>query len=350
MVGFQNYANKKCNFINETDSDGLSLFFKVFKVIYKTSFDVSFTNENINNFIVIMKKAMDMLRSVSNIIFMENLVAGHKMFDVCNKKLNSLKKNNSYLIIAAIIGYIEKGEKESVILRSIEKCILFHFFVCDISNDEKKDEFKLLDGIRFEAGGAFIDNMADTYYKNPSQISERIKEEKMVALLDVLIKENVKNKPYETRKSGRDKIDKRRSRKFFEKALIYYYYKTKIPTEFLKYNFWVEHIFPFSSQWDDEIDKDRLGNIIPIIDKLNSMRSNKHISEYKKYDNYGFLPYISDIIPDNNVYDGIISHSDDKPYIESSTNYNIVCEKNERIYKDTIIKHLFASRENSRIT
>lgn len=341
MVGFQNYANKKCKFINETDSDGLSLFFKVFKVIYKTSFDVSFTNENINNFIVIMKRAMDILTSVSNIIFMENLVSGHKMFDVCNKKLNSLKKNNTYLIISAIIGYIEKGENESVILRSIEKCILFHFFIYDISDDEKKEEFKLLDSIRFDAGGAFIDNMADTFYKNPSQISERIKEEKMALLLDVLIKENIKNKKYETRKSGKDKIDKRRSRKFYEKALIYYYYKTKIPTEFLKYNFWVEHICPFSSQWDDEIDKDRLGNILPIIDKLNSLRSNKHISEYKKYDNYGFLPYVGDIIPRDDVYDGIIDHSDDKPYIHCSSNYNALCDKNERIYKDTIIKHLF---------
>lgn len=341
IVGFQNYANKKCEFINETDSDGLSLFFKVFKVMFKTSFDIAFTNENINKFIVMMKKTIDILISVSNIIFMENLVSGYKMFDVCNKKLNSLKKNNTYLIIAAIIGYIEKGENESVILRSIEKCILFHFFIYDISDDEKKEEFKLLDGIRFEAGGAYIDNVADAYYKNPSQISEKIKEEKMITLLDILIKENIKNKKYETRKSGKDKIDKRRSRKFYEKALIYYYYKTKIPTEFLKYNFWVEHICPFSSQWDDEIDKDRLGNILPIIDKLNSLRSNKHISEYKKYDNYGFLPYVSDIIPDNNMYDEIMNHSEDKPYIESSSNYNILCDKNEKIYRETIIKHLF---------
>ena len=61
--------------------------------------------------------------------------------------------------------------------------------------------------------------------------------------------------------------------------------------DFLKNKFWIEHIFPFSSSWTDNIDIDRLGNIIPIIDKLNSKRNTKHISEYKTLDKNNFIKY-----------------------------------------------------------
>ena len=46
-------------------------------------------------------------------------------------------------------------------------------------------------------------------------------------------------------------------------------------------DFSIEHIFPNSSDWDGEIDKDRTGNLTPIIASLKSGRGNKHISYYK---------------------------------------------------------------------
>jgi hypothetical protein len=112
--------------------------------------------------------------------------------------------------------------------------------------------------------------------------------------------------------------------------------------DFLKYTYWIEHIFPFSSSWHDHIDIDRFGNILPIIDEINGKRNNKHISEYKKYDKYGFIPYVSDVIPNNDIYDKIITHENKKPEIMNAKEFNDLCQKNEQIYKTTFLNYLFS--------
>ena len=342
MVGFQDYSNDKCSLIHKTDNDGLSLFFKIFKNIYKGSFDITFNTENVNTFIGYITKAINILQKLKSIIFMENLVGGggNTIFDAATKKLNSLKKNNMYLVITAIIGYIKNNTSENEILSSIEKTILYHFFVNSIEDKEKRDQFKLIDGILYEAGGSFIDNVAKDYLKTPETISCKITEDLMENVLNQLINENVKNKKYEIRSNGKDKNDKRRQRKLHEKVLIYYYYICKVPTQFLKKNFWVEHMFPFSCSWEDNLDIDRLGNIFPILDNLNKERSNKHISEYKKIDKEEFMKFI-DIIPTNELYDQIVSHKNKKPHIKNSEKYNLFCLDNEKKLINYFLKKIF---------
>jgi hypothetical protein len=341
MVGFQNYANKQCKIICETGNDGLSIFFKLYKTLYQGSLDNTFTNENINNFITKIEKSIAILKIVCNDIFMEKLANKNKTFDACNKKIDSLRKNNMYLIIAAIIGYYEKDENTEVIIKSIEKAILFHFFVQEIHDTKRREIFQLADSIHYTAGGNFINNQANKFYENPNKISDEITENKMIEVIQQLIEENIKNKKYIVRSNGKDKIDKRRSRKFHEKALIYIYYKNRVPTEFLKNNFWTEHICPFSCSWDNEIDIDRFGNIIPIIDELNNSRLNKHISEYRKKDKDNFINYVNDIIPSNELYDKIISHIDKKPHVIDTIKYDYLCKRNEEVFKNTFIKYLF---------
>ena len=341
MVGFQNYCNYKCNLIHETDNDGLSLFFKIYKSIYKGSFDATFTTENVNNFIEYIIKVINILQKLQTIIFMENLVGGsNKIFDIANKKLSSLKKNNLYLIITAIIGYIKIDISENDILRSIEKCILYHFFVNSMDDKEKRDQYKLHDGIMYEAGGSFIDNKAKEYLKNPDLISCKITKETMEVVLNQLVNENIKDKKYEIRDNGKDRYDKRRQRKLHEKVLIYYYYICKVPNQFLKNNFWIEHMFPFSCSWENQIDIDRLGNIIPIIEALNKERGNKHICEYKKLDKNGFLKFI-DIIPRDEIYNEIVIHENKKPHILNSEKYNVFCLDNEKKLINCFLTKLF---------
>jgi len=341
MVGFQNYAHSKCDLIYRTDhkndKDGLSLFFKIFKNLYKGSLDNSFTTENVNDFITYITKTIDILQKLKTTIFVKNLTGSNsKIFDAANKKLNSLKKNNLYLIITSIIGYIKNKTQDNDILKSIEKCVLYHFFITSIDDKEKRDQYKLYDGILYEAGGAFIDNKAKEYLKSPQTISCKITKIIMSDLLNVLIQENIKNKCYDDKVNGRKY--KRRARQVHELILIYYYYICKVPTQFLKNNFWVEHLFPFSCKFEDEIDIDRLGNIFPILESLNKERSNKHISEYN--DNTDFLKYI-DIIPSNKKYDEIVSHKNKKPCIIDNEKYNDYCSNNEKKLIDCFLQKLF---------
>ena len=342
MVGFQNYSHSKCGLIHKTDNDGLSLFFKIFKNIYKGSFDKTFTTENVNEFIKFIIDAINILKKIQSIIFMENFTGGkNKIFDTANNKLKSLTKNNMYLIITSIIGYIKLDTPENHILKSIELCILYHFFVNGLDNKDKRDQYKLNDGILYEAGGSFIDNKAKEYLKTPSLITSKITEELMSSLIKDLIQENVKNKKYETRDNGKDKNDKRRQRKVHEKVLIYYYYVNNIPTQFLHNNFWIEHICPFSCSWNDQIDVDRLGNIFPILEILNRERSNKHISEYEKIDKNKFLKFI-DVFPDNQTYNEIVSHENKKPHIFDSKKYNTFCSRNEQIIINCFLQKIFS--------
>ena len=350
MVGLQNYAHSKCKLIEETNNNaGLSIFFKVYKTMYKGSLDETFTSENVNNFIFKIVSVMQILECVSSNVFIENLTGGGKIFDACNKKLYTLSKNSIYLIIVAIIGYINKKTNNAEILKSIEKCILFHFFVNEIADKECKSNLDVHDSIKYAIGGTYIDPVAAKVYMDPIIISNKITPQIMIDVIDALLQENVKNNKYNNVNVNNSSIDKRRNRKFFEKVLMYYYYKNKVPVEFLQHKFWLEHIFPFSSSWDEELDIDRLGNTIPIIDSINSKRNNKHISEYKQHEPKNFIEYIKDIIPCCKLYDTIIHHVGKKPHIFNCTNYNERCECNEDVYKNTFITYLFNECSNIKI-
>ena len=99
MIGFQNYCNEECNLIQKIDNDGLPLFFKLYKNIYRGCFEETFVNENINNFIKTILAVIEIFKKIQNQILMKNLVGGGKIFDAANKKLDTLTKNKIYLII-----------------------------------------------------------------------------------------------------------------------------------------------------------------------------------------------------------------------------------------------------------
>jgi hypothetical protein len=151
------------------------------------------------------------------------------------------------------------------------------------------------------------------------------------------------NNPYERkRENGNNQNDKRRPLKFFEKTIMFYYYKERIPINMLENEFSIEHICPNSSEWDGEIDKDRTGNLIPIISTMNSTRSNHHLREYSRTNNGEiFCKFIRDIIPDFDVYDKIVSHDRKKPTIINNELYNNMCNENEEKYKQNFIGQLF---------
>jgi hypothetical protein len=342
MVGFQNWANSQCAMIGEVlDNDGLSLFFKVYKTLYSTeTLETNFTSQNVNEFIDKIKSVVAILKNIHSRVFMENLVSDNKLFDSCNKYLGRLTKNNVFVIIISIIGYLNIREPETNIVKSIEKCILYHFCAKEIAEKDIRKQFQANDKINLERGRAYIDNLSTEIYKHPGDISRGITEELMSRLLRTLIRENVDSR------SVSAKPTKRRPRKFFEKAVLYYYYKTRVPTEFLTNKFWIEHICPFSSGWDGEIDIDRLGNILPIIDHLNRKRSDKHISEYAKHDTRQFIRFVDDIIPSGELYNSIVTHTGSatskNPRITDIAKYNELCARNEDVMSATFVRNIFA--------
>ena len=338
IVGFQNLCNQKYNFIGKTEVDGLSLFFKLWKSLYNSFID-TFTTENINDFIKKINYSCDILKDTISNIFTDNI--NNKLFNnSCQDKLKTLKKNNLFIIMSSIIGYKNKNINNDKIVTSLEKCLLYHFFVSDIKCKINRDEYYNVDEIHGMTGKSTIDKTAKNLLSNPETISNKLDTNLFNKLLNQLFSEM--NTPYERKlPNGKNKNDKRRKLKFFEKTLMFYYYKGKIPTNMLDNEFSIEHIMPNSSEWDLELDKDRTGNLIPIISTINSQRQNKHIDLYKKTkEGTKFCEFIKDIIPNDEEYNTIIQH-DRKPTIINNEKYNEMCHENEKIYLLNFINSLF---------
>lgn len=339
IVGFQNLCNKKYpNFIDKTDVDGLSLFFKLYKALYN-SYNDTFTTDNINDFTEKILYSCDVLDQIIMSIFTEKI--NDNLFNnTCQDKLNTLKKNNLFMILSCIIGYKKKDTPISIIKNNLEKCLLFHFFVSDVKNKDKREYFKNSDSITYRAGGGFIENITKNLLSTPENISNKLTKELFNEVICQLYDEN--NNPYKRKlENGKNKNNKRRPLKFFEKTIMFYFYKEKIPTNMLENKFSIEHICPNSSEWDEELDKDRTGNLIPIISTINNLRSNKHISEYYKTDiGRTFFSYIKEIIPEIHEYDMIVFH-EKKPIIKNNGLYDNMCKENEKKYQQNLIDCLF---------
>jgi hypothetical protein len=110
---------------------------------------------------------------------------------------------------------------------------------------------------------------------------------------------------------------------------------------YLNNKFSIEHIIPHSSTWvNGEIDIDRVGNLIPIIDKMNKERSNKHIDYYYNTDKV-YTSFIKSI-PSIEEYNSIITHTNSRDLkIIAIEKYNSLCEKNEKLYIDNLIHCIF---------
>jgi hypothetical protein len=339
IVGFQNLGNKKYpQFIDKTDVDGLSLYFKLYKALYG-SYLKTFTTENVNAFKEKITYSCEIFNQIISSIFTDKI--NSKLFNnSCQEKIKTLKKNNMFMILSCIIGFKNKKTDSSIIEKSLEKCLLYHFMVTEIKDKDKREYFKNFDSITYKPGGGFVENATKNLLSTPGIISAKITEALFNQLLTQLC--NEENNPYERKlPSGKNKNDKRRTLNFFQKTLMFYYYKQKIPSNMLVNVFSIEHICPNSSDWDGELDKDRTGNLIPIISSMNSSRGNKHISKYRKTEiGNTFCEFIKDIIPELDVYNNMVSHNK-KPTITSTVLYNEMCEKNEETYKKNFIDCLF---------
>ena len=339
IVGFQNWSSKKYTFLEETDADGLSLYFKLYKALFGGFID-TFTEQNVNDFKTKIIYSCDILKELIPTIFNDKI--NNKLFNKsCQDKIHALKKNKWFLLIVCIIGHKEKDIK--IIQKSLEKCLLYHFMVSDLDNKEQKDYFQTFDTINPKMGGVHIDNLGQKLLTTPDIISLKLTKELFEKLICQLNIEN-NNPHFRKLENGNNKNDKRRTLKFFERIQMFFYYKQHIPINMLESDFSIEHICPNSCDWDGELDKDRIGNQIPIIAKMNSSRQNRHINEYKKSESDKlFCDFIKDIIPSDNIYERIVSHNDrKKPKIINIDEYNNMCHENEQKYLENFISVLFS--------
>ena len=118
-----------------------------------------------------------------------------------------------------------------------------------------------------------------------------------------------------------------------------------MPQTYLDENYSIEHIFPNSSIWDDKLDKDRIGNLVPILNTLNCGRGNRHIKYYyNTEEGESFCDNLKHILPNKNEYDeydSIIQHNTDCVKIINNEKYDTFCNKIEEIYIKNFLDTIF---------
>tara|TARA_Y100000389_G_scaffold199868_1_gene239131 strand:- start:3809 stop:5665 length:1857 start_codon:yes stop_codon:yes gene_type:complete len=333
------HSNKYGSFINKPDVDGLSLYFKLWIALYDNYNKDTFSKINVNEFIQHIEYSCEILNKTYNLIFTDKI--NDKLFNKgTKKKMYTLKKNNIFIIFSYIISCKNINENDNEVIRKLEIILLYHFFTSDIKNKERREYYKIYDKISYTAGGSYIRNLAKNILKTPDILLENKSEEYFIGLLKDLFNES--NNPHERKLNGKVQREKRRQLKFFEKTCMFYYYKSHMPTDLLNNKFSIEHIIPNSSDWNEDLDKDRTGNLFPILDKLNCARGNKHINCYSKTkEGENFRVFVKDIITSDEKYNEIIEYDNNKPNIKNNQLYNEMCEKNENIYIKCIIDKLF---------
>jgi hypothetical protein len=351
MVGLQNY----CSSISEGiiplfDPSDVSLYFKIYRQLHNSENTLEglhpskFSNQNVNVFINEIIKAVEIINSSMNKIF--NNKINEKLFTKKSKsKTAFLGKNNLFIIIISIIHDLKNNKLEQDIIDYSTRCILYHILLKDFKDyeDEEQDKKKVLfekyDIFHYEAGGGYIESQANKIMKGELVASKKITEKIFTEVVEIIIKQNNQPVTYQNKKP------KRRTLKFIDHCLTSFYYNKYVSNIYLDNKYSIEHIVPFSSCWEqiEEIDIDRIGNLIPIIDSLNKGRGNGHIEYYEKT-NSSYVSLLKNI-PNKEKYDKIVNHDTRTPNIINVENYNKLCEENEKKYLENFINQCFHNKK-----
>ena len=343
FVGIQYLMNEYSNktILKFADDKGLALIFKIVKIYYnsKEIDENSVKNINISEFINILIKTSTI---ISKVVERFTCKADHKLF-IKNSDIK-LKKNNLYILCITILSLIKNNVSDQDIIIKTTRAITFHAICNKLKNEEEGSEhyeqivsLKNKDKLKYEAGGSFIDNQCATIYnKNPQLIFENITKIDIEHALSIWCNQNNKPKPYKI------KGKKRRQINMIERMVFSIIYRKFVSQHDLQEEkMSVEHLVPYSSNYQGNIDIDRLGNKIPIPFKENIKRSNKHIKEYKNLCPEYYSKNMDKLMSSED-YNSIVVYDEKKsPVINNNSNYETVCKRNEEFYINKVIEYLF---------
>lgn len=319
-----NFKNN-VNFKDKNNKNELPVTFKVWKSRYGFE-NENFNTNNVNDFASKMNKSSEIIVKTTPL----ELV---------------LDANKYVLLICSIHTYLTNGVHDDTIIKSIRKSINYHFMLKDVSDKEKKKYFDTYDTLHYEPGGNYITDLSKKLLSNPENISNKLNKEIFIELIKYLNKET--NVPYERKnEKGKNNNKNLRTLKKYEKIIINTFYKKKIPNNEYDDKYIIKQMIPNNSTWIGKLDKDRLGNLLPMnekVDKGNNKRVTKILYTYSESDDVKkYLNYINDIIPEEKVYENIVECTNKMNVkIIDNDKYNNLCENNEQVYLDCFINYLF---------
>ncbi len=338
MIGFQNWCADKYPAVPRFDPSGLSLFFKLFKLMYGSIDKCVFTQINILDYIDTIKFACDVYNTAFTTLFPLNV--NENIFNQSAIKTTNLVKINAMTIIfVSIITNRNIIEKEPLV-KKVKQTIVYHTFsnkkFLKNITEEEYSIIKVDDYLEYSAGGSYIENICISIIKDKPTLIFDIPETSFRRLFDTCIRCNLN----ETLEKDIRVKNKRRKLNLLDKVLLCTFWNRNIPNKFLNEDYSLEHITPFSSAWSEKIDIDRIGNLFPTFEGINRERGNGDLSIYKNK-TPEFFQAIHSLLPFDN-YGKISQRKDRKTSIISIGMYNEYCAKNEALFVSNLVNELYS--------
>ncbi len=338
IVGFQNYCSKEYNIIDCFSPDGTSLFFKIYGYLYGSIEKECFTEPNVNDFIDKILFACSIIceayRSIMPVNINDSLFNKTSKNDSC--KL--IAKNPTTILFISVIANRSKMSSNALI-KNVRLVVMYHI-LCNqkylkIQTEEEIKVIKTYDKMEYIAGGAYIDNLCKTIIEHDNTRIFCISKESFEYLLRENLKSSLNERTYDEERVS----NKRRQLNFLDKILVSNYFNKKMPNCYLKEKYSIEHISPYSSIWDGVIDINRIGNLFPTLDKINTSRGNSNLDIYFNSKNIDFTKFIKELLPGN--YNEINIQNGRKTNMTDINKYNEYCVNNENMYIKTLIDDIF---------
>ena len=319
LVSFQIQLSKSYEFIPapcEGKKDALDTIFKVYETI-TGGFTAAQVPTNINMFLECIRRGCEFIHKYLNKFYTNRI--DYAGID----KYRKFSDNQCLLLLTFVCVAIEKDIHVKTIEDTLRRVMLYHISLSAIPKDTKETLTDLaIDAIRYEAGGTFIPNQLKKIRAThsleyvPTDVDIRKVLEYMVKS-DIIPISHTENK-----RRGLSKA----------KALALSAFNTTyVPAALLDRAFHKDHIVPWSSKWNGEIDIDRLGNFVLIHEGINMKRGKKAITD--KWIQENGLKYME--YPTEALYKQAITGD-----TVNNSAYNTMCEAREKIYIDAIMKLL----------
>jgi hypothetical protein len=338
MVGFQNYCSDEYKIIEHFSADGTSLFFKIFGYLYGSIEKDRFTHDIINGFIDKVLFACNIISQAYKTIMPVNI--NDNLFNKTSKNdcCKLIAKNPMTILFISVIANKDKIS-DNILIKNVRLVIIYHLlcnqkYLKNVSEENVKI-IKTHDKLEYTAGGSYIDNICKSIIEHDNTKIFDISRE----IFQNLLNENLKSSLNEKTQYEERTTNKRRQLNFFDKILVSNFFNKKMPNSYLKERYSIEHTCPYSSSWEGSIDINRLGNLFPTLEKINSSRGNNNLDIYYNTANIEFTKFIKELLPEN--YNIINSREGRKTTIVDIYKYNEFCNNNEKLYINTLIDDIF---------
>ena len=340
MVGFQNYCSDEYKIIEYFSADGTSLFFKIYGYLYGSIEKDRFTHPNVNDFIDKILFACNIISEAFKTIMPVNI--NDNLFNKTSKNdcCKLVAKNSMTILFISIIANKDK-KTDDILIKNIRLIVIYHIlcnqkYLKNVSEENIKI-IKTHDKIEYIAGGSYIDNICKSIIEHDNTKIFHINKETFQNLLHEILKSSLNEKTYDQERI----TNKRRPLNFFDKILVSNFFNKKMSNFYLKEKYSIEHISPYSSEWDESIDINRLGNLFPTLEKINCSRGNSNLEIYFKPANIEFTNFVRELLPEN--YNEINNHNGRKTKIININKYNEFCSNNEKLYIKTLVDDIFSN-------